>query len=290
MRTVKQIIKVIIIFYVIKIAATLISEVLTIVLHFPFGLNPLKGELFTDPLAQGLMGIFGFAVMTAIPLLYWKLIHKKSLPELGVTKRARTYLIGIIIGTVLITVSAGAALLTGSLQYHGLFAQPDVTMILMSLGGFVFQGAYEELMCRGVVQQLMLEKTSVPAAVGVSALLFTVPHLPAMIGGTPSLIVLGIYNLIVLSILMSLITLLTKSIWAACALHTIWNFILYNIMGLNLSGTDVAAAVFDIRSAGSNILNGGEYGIEASIITAAVLTAAAGLFFVIYRKKSVKSL
>nr|MCR4775186.1 CPBP family intramembrane metalloprotease [Saccharofermentans sp.] len=52
--------------------------------------------------------------------------------------------------------------------------------------------------------------------------------------------------------------------------------ILYSILGLNLSGNDeINAAVFDMSSVGDNILNGGKYGIEASIITTAVLGAAA---------------
>ena len=39
-----------------------------------------------------------------------------------------------------------------------------------------------------------------------------------------------------------------------------------------MSGNDeIVAAVFDMQSTGSNILNGGEYGIEASILTTAVL-------------------
>lgn len=63
-----------------------------------------------------------------------------------------------------------------------------------------------------------------------------------------------------------------NSIWAACRLHSIWNFILYNILGLNLSGNDtMTSEVFDIRSTGSNILNGGMYGIEASEVTAVIL-------------------
>ena len=46
-------------------------------------------------------------------------------------------------------------------------------------------------------------------------------------------------------------------------------------MGLNLSGNDeITASVFNMSSVGENILNGGAYGIEASVITTAVLGAA----------------
>ena len=93
-------------------------------------------------------------------------------------------------------------------------------------------------------------------------------------GASKSITFFAVVDLILISLVFAFLTLSLKSIWAACGLHSIWNFILYNILGLNLSGNDtMSAAIFDMRSVGSNILNGGIYGIEASIITAAVLAA-----------------
>ena len=55
---------------------------------------------------------------------------------------------------------------------------------------------------------------------------------------------------------------------------------------MNLSGKDeTVTAVFDIQSIGKNIWNGGEYGIEASIITAVVLALAAVLLWYMSRKR-----
>jgi len=68
-------------------------------------------------------------------------------------------------------------------------------------------------------------------------------------------------------------------------MHSGWNYILFNILGLNLSGNDeLTAAVFDMRSAGENILNGGKYGIEASAITAIVLAVFLIICYTISRK------
>lgn len=79
-----------------------------------------------------------------------------------------------------------------------------------------------------------------------------------------------------------------NSIWAACGLHSIWNFIPNNILGLNLSVNDtMTSAVFDIRSTGSNILNGGMYGIEASEVTAVILSVAVVVCYVAFRKGKV---
>lgn len=52
----------------------------------------------------------------------------------------------------------------------------------------------------------------------------------------------------------------------------------YSILGLNLSGNDeIVSSVFDMRSVGNNVLNGGIYGIEASVITTVVLGTGAAI-------------
>ncbi len=102
---------------------------------------------------------------------------------------------------------------------------------------------------------------------GVSAALFVIPHLANMSGASAGIILFETVDLVLILLSFSFLTLRFESIWAACGLHSIWDFILYNILGFNLSGKDeMTAAVFDMRSVGSNILNEGKYGIEASVM------------------------
>ena len=55
---------------------------------------------------------------------------------------------------------------------------------------------------------------------------------------------------------------------------------------MNLSGNgEIKAAVFDMRSVGNNILNGGIYGIEASVVTTIVLAVTVIILFVIINRK-----
>lgn len=58
----------------------------------------------------------------------------------------------------------------------------------------------------------------------------------------------------------SLLVLCRTNLWIACGLHGIWNFILYGIMGLTLSGND--ATTKGLLKFEANILNGGVYGLE----------------------------
>ena len=267
------VIKVILFFWLCKFGSELIGEVIAIGVHFACGKNPLKGEMF-DTQTITLITYFGYAFIIGAIVLFWKLIQKKTVRDLGFTGNPVSYLTGALIGAVLVLISTIVIVLTGAIKFNGVFDQINIPMVAAMLICYVLQGAMEEILCRGVVHQLLIKKTSVPVTIGVSAALFTIPHLSGMSGDSPMIVAVAIVNLILISVIFSLLTLRFKSIWAACGLHSVWNYILYSILGLNLSGNDeIIASVFDMRSVGSNILNGGEYGIEASIITTAVLAA-----------------
>lgn len=274
MPVILYIIKIIIIFGFVKFGSELIGEAFAIGIHFVCGKNPLNGEMF-DGRTILLITYYGYALMIGVLILYWKLFQKKTLAGLGFNRKFGSYFAGAAIGAVLAVASVFAVMLTGTLTYNGVFSNIDYTYIVLMFGGFVFQGALEEVLCRGIVLQLLKEKTSIPVAVGISTALFVIPHISNMSEADPAIIVFAVAGLIIISLIFSALTLRFNSIWAACGLHSVWNFILYNILGLNLSGNDeLTAAVFDMKSVGSNILNGGVYGIEASVVTAAVLILA----------------
>ncbi|MCR5615696.1 MAG: CPBP family intramembrane metalloprotease [Saccharofermentans sp.] len=274
------VIKVILFFWLCKFGSEVVGEVIVIGVHFACGKNPLEGEMF-DAQTITLMTYFGYAFIIGAIVLFWKLFQKKTVRDLGFTGKPVSYLTGALIGAALVVLSTVAVVLAGAISFNGVFANIDTPMVALMLICFVLQGAMEEILCRGIVHQLLIKKTSVPVTIGVSAALFTIPHLSGMSEGSPEIVAAAIANLILISVIFSLLTLRFKSIWAACGLHSIWNYILYSILGLNLSGIDGrVASVFDMQSVGSNILNGGEYGIEASIITTAVLAVSAVLLFV----------
>ena len=278
------VIKIIIIFLVFKFGAELAGEGIVLSLHFACGKNPLNGEMF-DLNTIMLITYYGYGFMIGMIILFWKLFQQKTLSELGFSGPVRSYLTGAAVGALLVVISVALVVLTGAFRYNGIFDNIDTTTVVLMLGGFILQGALEEVLCRGIVQQL-LQKRSALIAVGVSAALFTVPHISSMDFKAPAIAVTAIINLILVSLVFSLLTIRYRSIWAACGMHSIWNYILYSILGLNLSGNDeIASSVFSMSSVGENVLNGGVYGIEASIFTTAVLGAAVMLLLLFNTRK-----
>lgn len=285
MPVILYVIKVIIVFWFVKFTAELIGEGFAMAFLFACGKNPLNGEML-DNNAMVLLTYCGYGLLIGIVFFYWRLFQKKTLSELGFTRRIGTYPVGGLMGAALIAASVALVMLTGTITYSGVFENIDYGFICLMFGGFIFQGAFEEVLCRGVVLQLLKDKAPITVAVGVSTVLFVIPHIFGMKGTDLSIVIVAVICLVLISLILSLLTLRSKSIYAACGLHTVWNFVLYNILGLNLSGNDTkTSAIFDMRTVGSNIINGGDYGIEASVITAAVLTVALILTFAVKQKK-----
>ena len=279
------VVKKILAFWLCYIAGLFLAEGVVILVHFALGKNMLVGDVF-DGQTITLITYYGYIIMSGIALLYWKLIEKKPLPEMGLTKRFGNYFIGIIVGVLLLAVSVFAIVLTGNIEYHGIFENADILMIILLFGGFIIQGATEEILCRGIVLHTLKEKTPTWIAIAVSTVLFIIPHWSSLLEGGTIYGVIGVANLVLISIIFSLLTIRFKSIWAACGLHSFWNAILYCILGLNLSGKDeTVTAIFNMQSVGNNIWNGGAYGIEASIVTTVVLAIAAALIWYMNRKK-----
>ena len=275
MPTTLFIIKKVLAFFLCYLVGSFVAEGAVILLHFAAGKNVFAGEMF-DLQTITLIKYYGFIIMTGVALLYWKIIEKKPLKKMGITKAFSSYFIGILMSAVLLAVSVVAIIMVGGFVFRGIYKSVDICMVLLLIGGFMVQGATEEVLCRGVVLHTLKEKTPVGIAIAINTVLFIAPHISSLFVEDFVYGVIGIMNLILISIIFSLLTIYFGSIWAACGLHSFWNAILYCVLGLNLSGNDEkVAALFNIRSTGDTIWNGGAYGIEASIITAAVLLTAA---------------
>lgn len=271
MKPVLFIIKKILAFWFCYIAGLFIAEALVILLHFAFGKNMLIGDVF-DSQTITLIMYYGYVIVISVILLYWKLIEKKSLSEIGLTNHIGSYFIGVLTAVLMLSIIIGMITLTGNIEYHGIFERKNLLLLVLFGGGFIIQGTMEELLCRGFLFYTLKDKISLPVAVTISTIMFIIPHWSSLFAGETIYGVIGIINLILISLIFSLLTVCFQNLWAACGLHSFWNFILSSILGLNLSGNDKnTTAIFNMQSVGNNIWNGSIYGIEASVITTLIL-------------------
>jgi len=277
---VKKVLAFILIFFV----SGILAEGVVIIAHYIMGYNVLQGEMLSIE-EMTLMKYYGFVIFIIVTILYCKFIEKRSLKSMGFDRKLLEYIKGVLIGIALLTISIGIIVITGNITYNGIFKNINYPIILAFLGAFIIQGAMEETLCRGFLMISLSKKVSIPVAIIISSLAFAAPHFSSLFLGKFIFSFIGIINLLLVSTIFSLLIINGRNIWIACGMHSFWNFFLFNVFGLNLSGSGKkATAIFNFSTNNENILGGGTYGIEASIITTAVLVVCTVFLILNYKK------
>ena len=295
MSKLEYIIKKILAFLLIYFMSAVLGEAVIIGLLSAMGYDPLHGDVpggeasLLSQFVMNLFSLFEFAIFILVTLLYCRIIEKRSAKEIF-GKKPLDYLTGSLIAVTLLAVIVSFCLVTGSMTFEGLGTNIQLPMLLLLLVGYMLQSAAEEVMCRGFLMGALKGKVPTWLAVLVSSTAFAFPHLPSIMEMESKYIVVAILNLYLVAILFSLLVLRRGNLWIACGLHFAWNYVLGGIMGLTVSGGDGAAfGLFLFKVEKGTLLNGGAYGIEASVITTVVLGMVLAVMLLLMHKKSQKN-
>lgn len=265
---IKKVLAFILIFYV----AGVLGEAAVIALYTGMGYDPLHGVMPEGQIAA-LVPYYGYILFSIVAILYCILIEKRSIQDIGITKKPTDYLIGIVIAVAMLILVVLISILTGSATFIGINRDVNIKGMLLWALAFIIQGSEEEILCRGFLMNTLKKKISVPLSVLISSTAFVVPHLimtPILDSGRVYATI-GIVNLYLISILFSIITLWRKNIWISCGLHAAWNYTLNIILGLTVSGNEAKMdGLLQIEINKLTIINGSEYGLEAGIATTAI--------------------
>ena len=266
------VIKKLLAFFVIFMGAALVGEGIVIAGLNICGYDFLHGEM-PKPIVMDMITYYGYVIHISFVILYCKFVEKRSIVSSRNGKKVFDYLLGAGIATVLLAVIMVFTCALGDASYEGIGKSFNVLSTVALLGGFIIQGAAEEFLCRGFLLTTLQKKLSLPVAVFISSTVFAYPHFSTLFEAEGKTAVIGVVNLYFVSIIFSLLMVCRKNIWIACGLHSIWNFILYAVLGLNLSGKEgQKTGIICFYMNKSDIINGGQYGIEAGVVTTAVLT------------------
>lgn len=253
----------------------------------PFSLGPVGGS----DRWSGVIGVLSFGL--ALLALWLWLAAKERRPfatlgfegvaSAGLRRAARGFGLGVamIAICVLVPVALGQAQLS--------WTSPDATswaFVLIMLLGFLLQGSTEEVLTRGYLTQAVARRWGLVAAVIVQTVFFTLLH-----GANPGIGLLPIVNLVVFAVFASMFSLAEGSLWGICALHGAWNWAQGNLFGVRVSGTELSDAVFGYSAQPGSIdlVTGGDFGLEGSLITTAVYLVGIAIAWRVFRKKRAAS-
>jgi membrane protease YdiL (CAAX protease family) len=135
---------------------------------------------------------------------------------------------------------------------------------------------FEELIHRGVLFRVTEEYLGSWIALAASSLFFGLHHLGNEDGTLQGALFLSVEA----GVLLAAAFMLTRRLWLGMGLHMSWNFAQGGIFSGTVSGNDMPPGLITPVISGPELLTGGKFGVEASII-AVTLCTATGLILLV---------
>ena len=181
--------------------------------------------------------------------------------------------IGLLFGFLLFTLVVGVAAIADVYNIIG----PGGTGALISalIATAILPGFMEELLFRGILFRWLEEFGGSWFALALTSALFGIGHI-----FNPGATALSSFAIALeAGVLLGGAYMLTRNLWLAMGLHAAWNFTQGEIFDVPVSGLDSHGLV-EARLSGPQILSGGTFGLEASVI-AMVIATSAGVVLVV---------
>jgi len=253
-----------------RILMWLVLTVSGTMLVYPVAVMVLGAQLVT-PFLAGLAGSAGAGM-----LMLW-LVDRRSPGALGFALElaaARDSAVGFGIGGGLLAASVLALLATGTVRWLAdTGTVPEYAAVLvLSLAQFAIAAAAEEAVCRGYLFQALTQGIGAWPAVLATSALFAAGHL-----GNDHVDWIAIANIFLAGVMLAVVYLRTRSLWAATAVHAGWNWMMSAALDFPVSGYQADTPLYDARELGADWWTGGPFGPEAGL--AATLVLAIGTWW-----------
>lgn len=163
----------------------------------------------------------------------------------------------------------------------GVFSATFVAVFAFLLTSNAVVAFSEEFMFRGYVFVNSRAGWGIPAAVGISSVLFSLGHI-----FNPGFTWLVAVNLVLAGVLLAYATVVTGNIWWAAGFHTAWNFFQGSIFGFSVSGTSAASISLFITKIKAPVwVMGGGFGPEGGVVATVAFLAGIGLLWIFSRTR-----
>jgi membrane protease YdiL (CAAX protease family) len=199
---------------------------------------------------------------------YVRRIEKRQPTELATQGMARELGKGLLIGAGLVLLTFAVLAALGAYRLDGVNAVG--IMILVPLAELVLVGMAEEMMFRGVIFGVIERSLGGKAAVVISALLFSLAHLPNQGVSVLAIAVIAAYGVLQAALYMK-----TRRLWICIGTHIAWNYCVSQVFSSTVSGHAATDGLLRGELAGNAMLTGGVFGIEGSLIALLLIAAAA---------------
>ena len=221
-------------------------------------------------------------MLIGIFLSAWIVWHFRGVSLAGLGRslaiRKKDLLSGISLAIVLYAVGFGVSLLSGAIEISGVVFNPS--SLLISFVFFLLVAITEEFALRGFVLERMLQGgVNKFWALFLSATLFSLVHI-----ANPNFDFLSFINILLAGILLGSSYIYTRNLCFPIALHWFWNWIQGPVLGYEVSGNKFCDGLLTLYLPETNLINGGAFGFEGSILCTVLMVAGTAVILKMFRK------
>lgn len=221
-------------------------------------------------------------MLIGIFLSAWIVWHFRGVSLAGLGRslaiRKKDLLSGISLAIVLYAVGFGVSLLAGAVEIAGVVFNPS--SLLISFVFFLLVAITEEFALRGFVLERMLQGgVNKFWALFLSATLFSLVHI-----ANPNFDFLSFINILLAGILLGSSYIYTRNLCFPIALHWFWNWIQGPVLGYEVSGNKFCDGLLTLYLPEANLINGGAFGFEGSILCTVLMVAGTAVILKMFRK------
>jgi len=202
--------------------------------------------------------------MVILLWLFMKFIDKQPFIQIGLQTKGRLkeFNYGILLGFIIMATAFLFLFSINEIVFNNFSF--NLYKVLLSFILFVGVSIFEEVVFRGYLLKNLLESFNPFVALFISSIFFSLIH-----GSNPNVTTLGLCNIFLAGFFLGASYVFTKNLWFPIALHFSWNFF-QAMFGFNVSGLD-SYSIIEFTITENNILNGGEFGFESSVLSLVII-------------------
>jgi membrane protease YdiL (CAAX protease family) len=219
--------------------------------------------------AYGTTGIVSFVVYLAA--VRW--IERRPVTEFSPGPALPEFAGGLVAGLGLFALVIAILWIAGAYQPLGWGSFNGIWIAFLL---WIAVGVLEEIEFRGLVYRLCCAIFGTWGAILLSGVAFGLVH-----GIDPGATPTALTSVALGGLMLGAAFALTGRLWLPIGIHTGWNFAEGSLFGTAVSGNNTGATAIKAKLAGTELLTGGRFGPEASIVTVVVLLVATA--FLVWR-------
>ena len=192
--------------------------------------------------------------------LFQRYINREPFSSIGIEFNGYEddFIFGLLIGLGLIVTGFGILIIFNFISITSL--QFSFIDQLFYLCLFAVVSLNEEIAMRGYILQNLSSSFNKYIALAMSSLVFMIMHI-----GNPNMSAIPLFNLFLAGLFLGIYCIHRKNLWFPIGAHFTWNYFQGPVLGFEVSGNEVNS-LFIQRLDGSDLITGGQFGFEGSII------------------------